>query len=786
MKKTNILLLALLCLAGTLGAQNVWDAAHLSRVKQSLQRPFYAEAYQSLLTEADDMLSAEPLSVMMKASAPISGDMHDYMSLARYFWPDPSKPDGLPYVNRDGVSNPELELYDRNRLGATTHRVTTLALAWYFSGDERYAQKATELLRTWFLDKKTRMNPHLEYAQVSRGHHGDKGRCYGIIDSYGLIEMLDGVALLENSRSFTRKDSRELKAWFGRFLQWLLTSEQGKEEDQVGNNHSVAYDAQVIAYSLYTGRTDVARRVIEAFPERRVFTQIAPDGSQPHELGRTLALHYSQYNLAHFIDIYRMAQHFGHPIDQATSADGRNFYKAMDFLASYVGRPQSEWPYQQISGWEKARQSLCREFYRASLLDTTRADYLRVYHENRRLPMADRFRLLYVEPTVADDAFAFADGQLRLLAAEADRARKAPENAARRQVTPRSIKANGELAMIHPHDWCSGFFAGSLWQMYEYTHEEYWRRLAITWTWPIEEAQWHRGTHDLGFMMYDSFGHAYDLIGEQSYKDVVIQSARTLITRFNPTVGCIRSWDHNSEVWHYPVIIDNLMNLELLFRATQLTGDSIFWNIALRHADTTLKHHFRPDYSSYHVVDYDPSNGSVRMKQTAQGYADDSFWSRGQAWGAYGYTTCYRFTGDRRYLQQAEAITDFMLGLPNMPADGIPYWDMKMESVNDCTSEKVNADIPRDASAAAILASALYELQHYVSPEKGARYRAYADKVVDNLHRYYQAPAGTHRGFLLLHSTGHHPGGSEIDVPLNYADYFYLEACQRRIKEGKN
>ena len=773
--------LAILFLAPCTQAQSIWDTTHLANVKQSIGEPFYATAYQALKEEADQTLDTQPLSVMMKEKTPASADKHDYMSHARYYWPDPTKPDGLPYINRDGVSNPELNKLDRNRLGVTANRITTLALTWYFSGDEKYARKATELIRVWFLNKATRMNPNLEYAQVTPGHNNDKGRCYGLIDTYSFVEMLDAVALLEQSKSFTAKDSKQLKAWFTRLTDWMLTSQQGKEEATGANNHSVAYDAQIIAFSLYTGNKKQAQRVIDAFPERRIFPQIEPDGRQPHELRRTLAFHYSQYNLTHFIDIMLMAKKLGSNIDNATSTDGRNFYKAMDFLAPYVGKSLVEWPYQQISGWEHSQQNLCKDLYRtATYLNPARKDYLQLYYAHRILEPQDSFNLLYVKATETDHAYAFAAGQLELAMKCADKAKKEEKNAAKRRVIPRSIHKDGSLAMIHPHDWCSGFFAGSLWQMYAYTHNDYWRQSAISWTWPIEESKWHKGTHDLGFMMYDSFGKAYELTGERSYLDVVLQSAQTLITRYSPKVKSIRSWDHNRDKWKYPVIIDNMMNLEMLFRATQLTGDSVYWKVAVNHANTTMKNHFRPDYSSYHVVDYDPETGEVRMKCTHQGNSDDSFWSRGQAWGLYGFAMCYRFTKDPAYLEQSENIADFFLNLPNMPADGVPYWDMKMDIIKDCTPEKINPDVPRDASAAALIASGLYELCTYVSPEKGKQYKTVADKIVSNLHKHYQAAPDTHYGFLLLHSTGHHPGGSEIDVPLNYADYFYLEALARK------
>ena len=416
--------------------------------------------------------------------------------------------------------------------------------------------------------------------------------------------------------------------------------------------------------------------------------------------------------------------------DSATSADGRNFYKAMDFLVPYVGKEVKDWPYRQISEWEHKQQEFCKDLYRTSLFNPARKDYLELYKAHRIINWKDRFNLLWVEADDVDNAYAFACGQLQFALKCADKARKEGDNQCKHRVTPRSLNKDGSLRMIHPHDWCSGFFPGSLWQMYAYTNDDFWRQQAISNTWMIEEAKWHKGTHDLGFMMNNSFGKAYQLTGERSYKDVVLQSARTLITRYNKKVKSIRSWDHNRDKWKFPVIIDNLMNLEMLFWATQETGDSIYWKIAVNHTNTTMKNHFRPDYSSFHVVDYDPETGEVRARQTAQGYADDSFWSRGQAWGLYGYTMCYRFTKNPAYLQQARHIADFFFGLPNLPEDLIPYWDMKAPGI---------PNVPRDASAGAIMASALYELRGYVSAEDGKRYQDIADKIVDSLNQHYRA-----------------------------------------------
>lgn len=755
----------LLMSAGAL-AQSVLDAQHLLYVKQHLSDPSYAQAYKALKKEAEHDLVMKPLTVMSKDYIPSSGSKHDYVSLARYAWPDQTKPNGLPYMMRDGISNPELNKFDRNKLSDMTGAIYRLSLAYYFSEDEKYAKKATELIHIWFLDKTTRMNPNLRYAQHIPGEAD--GRCYGVIDAYSFVEMLDGVQLLEKSKSFTAKDSKKLKAWFSHLLKWLLSHPQAIEESDQKNNHAIAYDVQVAAYSLYTGNRKVFSDVLAYFPKRRIATQIAPDGSQPHELRRTLAFGYSQYNLHHIIDLMLMVKHQGLDFHKYGIRDEHSFFKAMDFLASYMGKSVKLWPYQQISGWEEKQQEMACDFYRAYTLDESRKDYLHIYQQVKYRDWSDLFVLLYETPTKIDNAMARANEQLRYALKCTAEARKTAKGD---RITPRSIGKDGNLVLVGPKDWCSGFFAGTLWQMYQYSHEQYWRENAVSNTWLIESAKWHRGTHDLGFMIGDSFGKAYQLTEEQSYRDVMLQAARTLCTRFSPKVGCIRSWDHNADKWKFPVIIDNMMNLEMLFEAYQLTGDKSFYDIAVSHANVTMKNHFRDDYSSFHVVDYDPVTGAVRSRVTHQGYSDDSFWSRGQGWALYGYTMCYRYTHDLRYLEQAKNVAKFLFSLKNMPEDGIFYWDMKDPAIPDA---------PRDASSAALVASAFYELQGYVDAELGKQYKAYADKIVNSLIDHYQAPVGSNQGFLLLHSTGHKPGNSEIDVPINYADYFYMEALQRK------
>ncbi|WP_316827016.1 glycoside hydrolase family 88 protein [Pedobacter miscanthi] len=364
-------------------------------------------------------------------------------------------------------------------------------------------------------------------------------------------------------------------------------------------------------------------------------------------------------------------------------------------------------------------------------------------------------------------AFASAAKQTDVLIKNVDSARKVKPNL----VSPRTVE-HGQFKMVISKDWTSGFFPAELWYFYQYTKDKKWLELAKKYTEDIKKEQFNKGTHDLGFMIYCPFGNGYRLTNDPAYKAVIIQAAKSLSTRFNAKAGVIKSWDHNGDKWKYPVIIDNMMNLELLFETTKLTGDSSFYKIAVKHANTTLKNHFRPDFSSYHVIDYDTLTGNVRQKVTAQGYANESAWARGQAWALYGYTVCYRETKNKTYLTQADGVAGFILNSKITPADGIPYWDYNDPKI---------PDVSRDASAASITASALYELAKY-SPAHSKKYKAAADKILYSLSTKYTSKPGANYGFILEHSTGHRPAKSEIDVPINYADYYYLEALLRSKK----
>ena len=360
-------------------------------------------------------------------------------------------------------------------------------------------------------------------------------------------------------------------------------------------------------------------------------------------------------------------------------------------------------------------------------------------------------------------AFASAAKQTDVLINNVDSARKVKPTL----VSPRTVE-NGVFKMVVSRDWTSGFFPAELWYFYEYTKDKKWLSLAKKYTEDIKKEQFNRGTHDLGFMIYCPFGNGYKLTKDTAYKSVIIQAAKSLSTRFNAKAGVIKSWDHNGDKWKYPVIIDNMMNLELLFEASKFTGDQSFAKIAVKHANTTMKNHFRPDFSSWHVIDYDTLSGNVRNKLTAQGYSNESAWARGQAWGLYGYTLCYRYTKNAAYLAQADGIAGFILNSKITPADGVPYWDYNDPAIPTTS---------RDASAAAITASALYELAKY--SKLGAKYKAAADKILASLSTKYTSAPGATYGFLLEHSTGHRPAKSEIDVPINYADYYYIEALLR-------
>nr|WP_198999925.1 glycoside hydrolase family 88 protein [Flavobacterium sp. ASV13] len=336
---------------------------------------------------------------------------------------------------------------------------------------------------------------------------------------------------------------------------------------------------------------------------------------------------------------------------------------------------------------------------------------------------------------------------------------------------PRSVNPDGTVRLAGLTDWTTGFFPGSLWYGYELTGDKALAGEAKKFTLALDSIRNIKNTHDVGFMLYCSYGNAYRITGDKIYLPALADGAANLYARFSPIVGTIRSWDF---AWlHYPVIIDNMMNLEYLYWSAGQFNKPEYANAASTHALTTIKNHFRKDYSSYHLVDYDPKTGKVIHKGTHQGVTDDSAWARGQAWGLYGYTMCYANTKNQKFLQQAEHIAAFIMNHPRMPKDKVPVWDFDVHNAMD-----TEVLAPRDASAAAVIASALLDLSTQV--KDGKKYADYAEDILKSLSSdAYLAKEGENNFFLLKHSVGAFLYNSEIDTPLDYADYYYLEALKR-------
>jgi rhamnogalacturonyl hydrolase YesR len=369
----------------------------------------------------------------------------------------------------------------------------------------------------------------------------------------------------------------------------------------------------------------------------------------------------------------------------------------------------------------------------------------------------------------AQDMGPFIDEQFRNAAAQY----KLLDAQVPSDMMPRSfVKETGKVVPSDTRWWTSGFFPGSMLYIYEHTGdgqvlEIAKKRLSIQ-----EKMKHYTGNHDLGFMMYCSFGNAYRLFQDPSVKKTIDTAAMSLITRYRPQIKSIQSWNKNQN-FNCPVIIDNMMNLELLLWVTQQGGDPKFREIALNHANATIKNHYRPDHSAFHVLDYDLETGAFKGKNH-QGYNDASAWSRGQAWGFYGFTMMYRFEKDKRYLDHARNIIKYLLEHPNMPSDNIPYWDFNAPDIPNAL---------RDASAASVIASGLLELSRYTKGKERKKYVETAKQIILKLgSNAYRAKPGENGGFILMHGVGHLLAKSEVDQPLTYGDYYFLEAMHRYKK----
>lgn len=319
---------------------------HLAAIKAVRDSdPTISEAYRQLIARADAALARRPGSVMDKTTIPPSGDRHDYLSIAPYWWPDPADPSG-PYVRRDGEVNPARDGrgYDRTSIGRLSSDVEALGLAYYYSDDPRYAAKAAQVIRTWFLDSATAMNPNAEFAQAVRGR--ENGRAEGVLDTNAFQAVVDTAGLIATSGALTAAERTSLEAWFGRYVDWMLKSRNGREERAAKNNHGIWFDAQIVHYALFARRMDVARQIVAAFP-KRIAAQIAPDGRLPAELARTRSLHYSIYALDPAFDVADLAGCLGTDLWNYSDGKGRSLRKATDFLAAYRGQ-LDRWPYKEI------------------------------------------------------------------------------------------------------------------------------------------------------------------------------------------------------------------------------------------------------------------------------------------------------------------------------------------------------------------------------------------------------------------------------------------------------
>ena len=354
---------------------------------------------------------------------------------------------------------------------------------------------------------------------------------------------------------------------------------------------------------------------------------------------------------------------------------------------------------------------------------------------------------------------------------------------------PHTLKKDGSAARGDLYWWTAGFFPGMLWYLAEYTGDKAMSDSARVWTEKMEPIKTFTGNHDIGFMMYCPFGNAYRLSPNERDKDILIVSAKSLTTRFSPVTGTIKSWNswrswNGDEVFKYPVIIDNMMNLELLFFASRVTGDNSYKKIAISHAEKTMQNQVRKDGSTFHVTMYDPETGKFIKGETSQGYSDNSTWSRGQGWAIYGFTMTYRETKDPRFLQTAIKTADYYLDHKNLPSDKVAWWDFNAYQPGYKPGQRSNAGKIctnyRDASAASLVASALFELSTFVKGEKSKKYFDAATQILHALGSpVYRAKEKENGNFILMHSVGAIPHNSEIDVPLTYADYYFVEALAR-------
>lgn len=766
-----ILILLLILQSNTLFAAQI--------TKSKFDEGVYLEMMKAernrVITLADQFLNEKPITVTASHCARSAGGKHDYYSEATYWWPNPENPNG-PYIRKDGVNNPENFDDHLKAIGRFSWIVGTETSAYLLTGNKKYAQHAVKHLKAWFVDAETLMNPHLLYAQAIKGVN--TGRGIGIIDAISLIEVVKSVEILQQSPYLISSDAATIKQWFATFLSWLNTHPYGIDEMNAKNNHGTWWHAQVAAYAAFTGDRSSLEKCRNYYSKELLTNQMALDGSFPLETARTKPFAYSLFNLDGAATIAWILDSWDYQLN-----DKRGMQKAIDFIKPYL-LDKNSWKFpKDVLYWDE--QLGRRPFMFFAAMNAQKSDWLEIWknaasdfpseESKRNMPLKNPILWMGIKSPLTEkinkpkvekwlqNAINRSEEQL-LLAAETFKDKK---------LNPRTYE-NGHVEFVGIKDWTSGFFPGSLWYIYELTNNEKAKKQAENYTQLVELAKYRKDTHDLGFILNCSYGNGYRITGNEKYKNVLVTGAESLMTRFDPKIGLIKSWDTRKR-WNYVVIIDNMMNLELLFEVGKLTNNKEMKDACISHADKTLENHFRPDNSCFHVVNYDSITGKIVEKVTHQGYKDNSSWARGQAWALYGYTLMYRETKDHKYLDQAKKIADLILKHPNLPKDKVPYWDFDAPNI---------PNEPRDASAAAIIASALIEMNSYLRNQP--QYLKAAEHILKSLSSdKYLAKTGENGLFILKHSTGNWPKNSEIDTPLSYADYYYIEALLRYKKLKK-
>lgn len=727
---------------------------------------------ERVLNLADQFLKENPVTVTESHCVRSAGGKHDYYSEATYWWPNPENPTE-PYIRKDGLNNPDNFDNHLKAIGRFSWIVGTETSAYLLTGKKQYAQHAVKHLKAWLVDTTTLMNPHLLYAQAINGVN--TGRGIGIIDAISLIEVVKSVEVLQQSPYLSSSDATTIKQWFVTFLNWLNTHPYGIDEMNAKNNHGTWWHAQVAAYAAFVGDKNSLDKCRNFYNNQLLAKQMAFDGSFPLETARTKPFAYSLFNLDGAATLAQILNCWTYEL-----SDGRGMGKALDFIRPFV-LDKSKWTFpEDVLYWDE--QPGRRPFMFLAAIHTPKTDWVEIWkntsaefpseESKRNMPLKNPLLWMGLKSPVKQkteqakqekwlqNAIDRSEEQL-LLAAETYKDKK---------LNPRTFE-NGQVEFVGIKDWTSGFFPGSLWYIYELTNNSKVIEQAEYYSNLVELAKYRKDTHDVGFILNSSFGNGYRITGNEQYKEVLTTGAESLMTRFNPNIGLIKSWDTRNR-WNYAVIIDNMMNLELLFEVGKLTNNGKMKNACISHADKTLENHFRADHSCFHVVNYDSVSGKVVEKVTHQGFDDNSSWARGQAWALYGYTLMYRETQDIKYLKHAIKVADFILNHQNLPKDKVPYWDFNAPNI---------PDEPRDASAAAVIASALIELNSY--QQNQSHYFKAAEQILKSLSSdEYLAKKGENGLFILKHSTGNWPKKSEIDTPISYADYYYLEALLRYKK----